>query len=105
MAKILLSVQYSNEFLSVLRKHLVIVNTVCSVFFFFFSAFHRSPSIGKFLFDSGIFCQDYGIIWVSLVIVNRQTSYDSGNLRQDYRGIRGLPINHTRFVFIGSPSG
>ena len=46
----------------------------------------------------------YGIIWVSFVIISRQTSYDSGNLHQDYRSIRGLPMNHTRFVFIGSPS-
>ena len=32
----------------------------------------------------------------SLVTINRQTSYDSGILRQDYGIIRGLPMNDTR---------
>ena len=35
---------------------------------------------------------------VSLVTINRQTSYDSGILRQDNRIIRGLPMNYTKFV-------
>ena len=35
---------------------------------------------------------------VSLVTINRQTSYGSGILRQDYGSIHGLPINCTRFA-------
>ena len=33
---------------------------------------------------------------VRLVTINRQTSYDSGILRQGYGNIRGLPIGSTR---------
>ena len=36
---------------------------------------------------------------VSLGTINRQTSFDSGILRQDYGLIRGLPMNHSRFFF------
>ena len=35
---------------------------------------------------------------VSLVTINRQTSYDSDILCQGYEIIRGFPMNHTRFA-------
>ena len=38
---------------------------------------------------------------VSLVTINRQTSYDSGILRQDYGIIRGLPMIHLGCTSIG----
>ena len=41
---------------------------------------------------------------VSLVTINRQTSFDFGILRQDYRIIQGLLMNHTRFAHRGTIS-
>ena len=34
-------------------------------------------------------------LYFSLEIINRQTTYDSGILRQDYGIIRALPMEHT----------
>ena len=39
---------------------------------------------------------------VSLVTINRQISYDSGILRQDYGIIQGLPMNNMRFADCGT---
>ena len=42
---------------------------------------------------------------VSLVIINRQTSYDSGILRQDYGIIRSLPMNHMSHHLVSTFTG
>ena len=62
----------------------------------FFSAFHWSLSIGKPRTIPVSFVKTTEPLEVSLVTINRQTSLDSGILRQDYRIIRGLPLNPTR---------
>ena len=50
-------------------------------------------------FDSGILHQDYTQSYeVALVTINRQTLHDSSILRQDFGIVRGLTMDHTRFV-------
>ena len=67
-------------------------------FFFFFFALHRSPSIGKPRMTPVSFVKTTELYEVSLVTINRQTSYDSGSFRQEFGIIRGLPMNITRFA-------
>ena len=47
--------------------------------------------IGQFNLRSVFLC-------FSLVTINQQTSYYSDNLRQDYGILRGLLMDHTRFI-------
>ena len=63
--------------------------------FYFFSAFHWSPSFGKSCV-SGIFfvLSKLQNREVSLVTINQQTSYVSVILRQDDRIIKCLPMNY-----------
>ena len=63
-----------------------------------FSVFHLAPLIGKPWMTPLSFIESTESHEISLVSVNRQTSYNSGILRQDYGIIRGLPMNHTRFA-------
>ena len=78
-----------------LRKHLVIGQLV------FLCDFYWSPSIGKPRMTPVFFAkttESYeGFIGYT---TNRQISYESGILRQDYGLIRGLPINRTRIADI-----
>ena len=62
-----------SPFLSVLRKNIVIAQ------FSFFSAFHRSQSIGQTSYDSGLIRQDYGII--QGIIGHYQSANQSGKSR------------------------
>ena len=63
------------------------------------------------LLDSSVFCLLFigyigkpSITLLNFIMIaesyeiNRQTSYDSGILRPEYRIIQGLPMNHTRFA-------
>ena len=68
---IFVTVSLSIQLLSVLWKHLVI------------SQFSKTPLS---------FVTTMKLYEVSLVIINRQTLYDSGILRHDYGIIRGWPI-------------
>ena len=82
---------YSIQLLSVFLETF----SYCSVQFVqLFSAFHWSPSIGKPRMTPVSFVKTPESYEVSLVTINRQTSYDSGILRQDYGIIRRLPTNN-----------
>ena len=74
-----------------LRKHLVIAQLV------FLCDFYWSPSIGKRRMTPVFFVKATKSYEVSLVTINRQTSYESGILRQDYGFLRGL-LNRTRLA-------
>ena len=80
-----------------------IVNTVLSVKHqvigqFSLFIFYWSPSIDKPRMTPVSFIKTTESYKVSLVTINRQTSYYSGILYQNYGIIRGLPMNHTRFA-------
>ena len=68
---------YSIQFLSVLRKHLVIGHFNLSSIFL--SAFHWLPSIGKLYMIQVSDVRTTESCKISLVTINRQTSYDSGS--------------------------
>ena len=57
-----------------------------------FSVFHWSPLISKPRMTLVFFVKTTESYKVSFVTCNRQTSYDSGILRQDSGIIQGLPI-------------
>ena len=61
-----------------LRKHLVIGQ------FAFLCVFYWLPSVGKTRMIPVFFVKTTESYEVSLVTINRQTSYESGILRQDY---------------------
>ena len=56
----------------------------------FFLCFHWSPSIGKPRLTPVSFVKTTESYEVSLVTINRQTSYESGTLHQNYEIIRGF---------------
>ena len=83
--KILLSVQYSNQFLSVLGKHLVIVNTVCSVFFFqLFIGHHLSANSCLTPVSFVKTTESYGFHWSSLIGKPRMTPVTSVKTTEAY---------------------
>ena len=59
-----------------------------------------SQSIGSPLMTPGSFVKSTESYKVSLVNIKRQTSYDSGILRQDY-GIRNYTGHHMDSIFSG----
>ena len=83
---------YSIQLLSVFLETF----SYCSVQFVqrFFSAFHWSPSIGKPRMTPVSFVKTMESYEVSFVTINRQTSYDSRILRQDYGLIQRLLTNN-----------
>ena len=75
-----------------LRKNLVIGQ------FVFLCDFYWSPSIGKTRMIPVSFVKTTESYEVLLVFINRQTSYESGILHQDYGHIQGLPMNCIRLA-------
>ena len=61
--------------------------------FQFFFVFNWAPSVGKPRMNSVFFIKTTRSYEVSLATINRQISYDSDNLRQDYGITRHLPMN------------
>ena len=74
---------------------------VSSILVQFFSAFRWLPSIGKLRMSPVSFVETTESVEVSLVTINRQTSYDPGILRQDNGIIRSLPMEYMRFDLDG----
>ena len=66
--------------------------------FYFFSAFHWSPSFGKSCLSEIFYVSKLRYHEVSLVTINQQTSYDFSILRQDDRIIKCLPMNQMKFA-------